>query len=56
MSKEAEEKIDKVICELSDDIMNNIKEFPCDNRAVAEKAKALASLVEASAYACRTNL
>ena len=31
--------------------MSNIKEFPCDNRAVAEKAKALASLVEASARA-----
>nr|DAT31557.1 MAG TPA: hypothetical protein [Caudoviricetes sp.] len=55
MSKETAEKIDKVICELSEDIMSNIKEFPCDNRAVAEKAQALASLVEASAYACRTN-
>ena len=51
MSKEAAEKIDKVICELSEDIMSNMKEFPCDNRAVAEKAKALASLVEASARA-----
>lgn len=49
MSKEAAEKIDKVICELSDDIMGNIKEFPCDNRAVAEKAQALATLVEARA-------
>lgn len=50
MSKETAEKIDKVIRELSDDIMNNIKEFPCDNRAVAEKAQALAALVEASAH------
>ena len=51
MSEEAAEKIDKVICELSEDIMSNIKEFPCDNRAVAEKAQALAALVEASARA-----
>lgn len=50
MSKETAEKMDKVICELSDDIMNNMKEFPCNNRAVAEKAQALAALVEASAH------
>ena len=50
MSKEVAEKIEKVTCELSDDIMNNMKEFPCNNRAVAEKAQALAALVEASAH------
>lgn len=53
MSKEAAEKIDKVIRELSDDIMGNIKEFPCDNRAVAEKAQALAALIDANARAHR---
>lgn len=53
MSKEVAEKIDKVICELSEDIMSNIKEFPCDNRAVAEKAQALAALIDANARAHR---
>ena len=55
MSEEAAEKIDKVICELSDDIVGSMG-YVCNDKSIAEKTQALASLVEASAYACRTNL
>lgn len=49
MSKEAAEKIDKVIRELSDDIVGSMG-YVCNDKAIAEKAQALAALVEASAH------
>ena len=50
MNKETAEKIDKVICELSEDIVGGMG-YVCNDKAIAEKTQALATLVEARARA-----
>lgn len=48
MSKEAAKKIDKVICELSEDIVHSIVGFSCDYKEITEKTKTLALLIDAN--------
>lgn len=51
MSKEAAKKIDKVICELSEDIVHSIVGFSCDYKEITEKTKTLALLIDANTRA-----